>query len=96
MGRNRTRTRGQNESQIRTAEIIDILMRDEMELDDSPRDLRPQDEYTYMDGVAELEEKCNKQSDAMEARLVKLNEDIRVIEEGLQAVGDRIRSALEA
>ena len=69
---------------------------EEMELDHSPRDLRPQDEYTYMNEVAELEEKCNKQSDAMEARLARMNEDIRVIEEGLQAVGDRIRRAFEA
>jgi hypothetical protein len=44
-----------------------------------------------MNEVAELEEKCNKQSDGMGARLAKMNEDIRVIEEGLQAVGDRCR-----
>ena len=46
-GRNLTRTRGQNESQIqdiRTEEVIGILKSDEeMELDDSPLDLRPQD-----------------------------------------------------
>ena len=83
-GRNRTRTRGQNESQIqhiRTEEVIDILKSDEeMELDDLPRDLRPRDEYTYMNEVVELEEKCNKQSEAMEGRLAEMNEDIRVIE----------------
>ena len=65
-----------------------------MELDDSPRDF--QDEYTYMNEVTELEEKCNKQIDAMDARLAKMNEDIRIIEEDLRAVGGRIRRALEA
>ena len=92
----RNRSRSQNESQlrhIRTEEVIDVMKSDEeieMELDDSPRDL--QDEYVRE--VAELEEKSNKQIDAMEVRLAKMTEDIRFIEEGLHTVGNRIGRAL--
>jgi len=95
----RNRTRSQNESQIqhiqhiRTEEVIDIAKSDEeMESNGSPRDL--QDEY--MKEVAELEEQCKRRTEAMEARLAEMTEDIRVIEEGLHAVGDRIGRALGA
>ena len=92
----RSRTRSQNESQIqhiRTEEVIDIVKSDEeMGSDDSPRDL--QDEY--MNDATELEEKSNKQIDAMEVRLLNMTEDLRFIEEGLNAVGNRIGRALEA
>jgi hypothetical protein len=93
----RNRTWSHNGSQkiqyIRTEEVIDIAKSDEeMESNDLPRDL--QDEY--MNEVAGLEERCIKQTDAMEARLAEMTEDIRVIEEGLHAVGDRIGRALGA
>ena len=92
----RNRTRSQNESQmqhIRTEEVIDIAKSDEeMESNDSPRDL--QDEY--MKEAAELEEKSNKQIDAMELRLAKIKEDIRFIEDGLHTVGNRTGRVLEA
>lgn len=91
-GRN-NRSRSQNESQfqhMRTEEVIDLARDDEeIESNGSPQNL--QDEYTK-----ELEEKSNKQIDAMEARLAKMTEDIRFVEEGLRGVGNRIGRALEA
>jgi hypothetical protein len=92
----RSRSRSQNESQIqhiRTEEVIDIVESDEeIELNDSPRGFPGE----YMKEVAELEKKSNNEIDAMEARLAKMTEDIRFIEEGLHAVGNRIGRALEA
>jgi hypothetical protein len=92
----RSRSRSQNENQfqhIRAEEVIDLPKSDaETESDGSPRDL--QDEHAKE--IAELEEKSNKQLDVMEARLAKMMEDIRLIEEGLRAVGDRVGRGLKA
>jgi len=92
----RNRSRSQNESQlqhIRTEEVIDLAVSDkEVELNDSPRDFRDE----YANEIAEREETSNKQIDAMEARLAKMTEDIRSIEESLHGVGNRIGRALKA
>ena len=89
-GRNRSRNQSESQIQhIRTEEVIDLANSEE-EID-SPEDI--QDEC--VEEIAELEKNSTKQIDALEERLAKMTEDIRLIEEGLQTVGNRIGRALK-